>query len=45
MIVIETFEGVKAKVQMLRTKILPVTFLTAVAVMIGACGGGAFAKA
>ncbi len=41
MIVIETFEGVKAKVQMLRTKILPVTFLTAVAVMIGACGGGA----
>ena len=40
MIVIETFEGVKAKVQMLRTKILPVTFLAAVAVMIGACGGG-----
>src|SRR5690349_20124619 len=40
MIVIETFEGVEAKVQMLRTKILPVTFLAAVAVMIGACGGG-----
>jgi len=41
MIVIETFEGVKAKVQMLRTKILPVTFLAAIAVLIGACGGGA----
>jgi len=41
MIVIETFEGVKAKVQMLRTKILPVALLAAIAVMIGACGGGA----
>ncbi|PYS99187.1 MAG: hypothetical protein DMF63_14060 [Acidobacteria bacterium] len=40
MIVIETFEGVKAKVQMLRTKILPVTLLTAVVAMFGACGGG-----
>src|SRR5688572_20597089 len=40
MIVIETFEGVKAKVQMLRTKILPVTLLAAIAVMMGACGGG-----
>ena len=41
MIVIETFEGVKAKVQMLRNKILPVAFLAAIAVMMGACGGGA----
>jgi parvulin-like peptidyl-prolyl isomerase len=45
MIVIETFEGVKAKVQMLRTKILPVTFLAAIAVMIGACGGGTSSNA
>jgi parvulin-like peptidyl-prolyl isomerase len=41
MIVIETFEGVKAKVQMLRTRILPVALFAALAVMISACGGGA----
>jgi len=40
MIVIDTFEGVIAKVQMFKVRVLTATLLlTAVAVMIGACGG------
>ena len=39
MIVIDTFEGVISKVQMLKVRVLAVTLLTATAVLIGACGG------
>jgi len=39
MIVIDTFEGVTAKVQMFTVRLVTATLLTAVAVMIGACGG------
>lgn len=41
MIVIDTFEGVIAKVQMFKVRVLTATLLATVAVMIGACGGAA----
>jgi parvulin-like peptidyl-prolyl isomerase len=40
MIVIDNFEGVVAKVQMLKVKALPALIVTALAIVIGACGGG-----
>ena len=41
MIVIDTFEGVIAKVQMFKVRVLTATLLAAAAVVIGACGGAA----
>ena len=39
MIVIDIFEGVISKVQMLKVRVLAVTLLAAAAILIGACGG------
>lgn len=39
MIVNDTFEGVAAKVQMLKSKVLPILVIAGLAAMIGACGG------
>ncbi len=39
MIVIDTFEGVISKVQMLKVRVLAITLLSVTAVLIGACGG------
>lgn len=45
MIQFDTFKGVISTVQMFKTKILPAVLLAAVAVLIGACGGGTASNA
>ncbi|MBC7901693.1 MAG: SurA N-terminal domain-containing protein [Saprospiraceae bacterium] len=41
MIDIDNFKGVKATVQILKSRLLPVALVSAFAVVLGACGGGA----